>query len=321
MSGAPNPPQSPEERRARKALGRLGLFGGAPIRLQRAAGSVMVPMHRGVENECWFASGDAGEECFLKILCDDMRPFIDSAATLDASQKAAAIGVAPAVKGHCFELGAIAFERMSGEWRTADMESLQDSDTRAKVIAAKRDVHRAQAFQRRRTIFDLLREYRLMQERIAAPYPESDHDLRENIARIESGFVAAGFDLRPCHGDGLASNVMLGPGNEVRLVDFEWAADNDPYYDLGALLVDVEQWDDGIRAAVEMYAGRFEERICNRVKLHMILDDFMWASFAIMAAHQSARRNVEFFKYGAFKLLRCRYHLRIWPVEEMLRKI
>ena len=321
MSDFLEPPQSPEELRAREAIRRVGLFAGGPLRLERAAAPVMVPMHRAVENECWFLSGAAGEECFLKVLCDDMRPFVDLAATLDASGKAADLGLAPAVKGHSIELGAVAFERLSDQWRTADMEALQDRDTRASLIAAKRTLHRGPAFERKRTIFDLLADYRRMQERIDAPYPESDRDLQENIARIESGFLAAGFDLRSCHGDGIASNVMLSPGGEVRLVDFEWAARNDPHYDLGALLVDIEQWDDGIRAAVEIYAGHCEERVFNRVKLHMILDDFMWASFAIMAAYQSNRRNVEFFKYGAFKLLRCRYHLRVWPVEEMLRRI
>ena len=160
-----------------------------------------------------------------------------------------------------------------------------------------------------------------MQDRIRAPFPEDDRDLRENVDRIESGFAAAGFDIRPCHGDGIASNVMLGPGHAVRLVDFEWASNNDPLYDLAALLVDIEPWDDGVREAVEMHEGRFDERAYSRVKLHMILDDFIWANFALMAAHLSPRRHVEFFKYGAFKLLRCRYHLRIWPVEELLRKI
>jgi thiamine kinase-like enzyme len=310
-----------EESRAEAALRGLELFGGARFHLRRAALPVLVPMHRAVENECWIAATESGAACFLKILCADMRSFVDGEATLEASLKAAALELAPAVRGHDLKAGALAFDYLGADWRTADMETLQEPATRAAVIAAKRRLHQSVLFARTRTIFDLLRDYREMQDRIAAPLPEDDRDLRENVDRIESAFAAAGFDLRPCHGDGIASNIMLGRDNAVRLVDFEFASNDDPHHDLAALLVDIEPWDDGIRAAIEMYGGRFDERVYNRVKLHMILDDVSWAGFALMAAHLSPRRHVEFFKYGAFKLLRCRYHLRTWPVEEMLRKI
>src|ERR1700687_2847407 len=148
MSASQMPAESPEERRASDALRAINLFGDLPPQLQRAAVPVLVPMHRAVENECWFASNDAGEECFLKILCEDMRSFVDCAATLDASLKAAALQLAPAVKGYCLEAGAIAFERLGADWRTADMQSLQDSQTPFAVVAAKLRVHRSPAFAR-----------------------------------------------------------------------------------------------------------------------------------------------------------------------------
>lgn len=306
-------------------LGATGLaatgWGRAELRLQRAALPVLVPMHRAVENECWVVAGEEGEAVFLKLLCEDMRLFIDTAAALEASLAAATLGVAPAIRGHHAASGAIVLDLLGEGWRTADMASLQDPQTRAAVIAAQRRFHEGAALQRRRTIFDLLDDYAAMRARLEPPLPGDIGDLRDHVGRIESGFTAAGFDIRPCHGDGAASNIMLGPGDAVRLVDFDWAAGDDPHHDLAALLVDIEPWDEGVRAAVEMREGRFDQRVYHRVKLHMILDDFRWANFALLAAHLSPRRHVEFFKYGAFKILRCRHHLRVWPVEEMLRKM
>lgn len=311
---------SSEEQRARSALAAMGI-GGVGLRLQRAALPVLVPMHRAVESECWIADAGESETVFLKLLCEDMRPFVDAAAALEASLAAAALGVAPVVKGHDAGSGAIALEFLGEGWRTADMASLQDPGIRASAIAAQRRFQDGPALGRCRTIFELLRDYAAMRARLQPPLPGAIGDLEDHVSRIESGFAAAGFDIRPCHGDSVASNIMLGPGGTVRLVDFDWAAGGDPHHDLAALLIDIEPWDEGVRAAVEMWEGRFDRCVYHRVKLHMILDDFRWASFALLAAHISGRRHVEFFKYGAFKILRCRYHLRVWPVEEMLRKI
>ena len=53
----------------------------------------------------------------------------------------------------------------------------------------------------------------------------------------------------------------------------------------------------------------------------MILDDMLWARLSLIAAQTSPRRHIEFLKYAEFRLLRCRYHLRVWPVDEMLRRM
>lgn len=316
----PEAEASPEEQRARAALAAMGL-GGAGLRLQRAALPVLVPMHRAVESECWIAGAVEGETVFLKLLCADMRPFIDAAGALEANLAATALGIAPAVKGHDAGSGAIALELLGEGWRTADMASLQEPDIRAAAIAAQRRFQDGPALGQCRTVFELLRDYAAMRARLRPPLPGDIGDIEDHVGRIESGFAAAGFDIRPCHGDGAASNIMLGPGGAVRLVDFDWAAGDDPHHDLAALLVDIEPWDEGVRAAVEMREGRFDQCVYHRVKLHMILDDFRWANFALLAAHISPRRHVEFFKYGAFKILRCRHNLLTWPVEDMLRKI
>src|SRR5690348_10984629 len=133
----PEAAASSEEQRARSALAAMGM-GGAGLRLQRAALPVLVPMHRAVESECWIADAGESETVFLKLLCEDMRPFVDAAAALEASLAGAALGVAPAVKGHDAGSGAIALELLGEGWRTAGMASLQDPGIRAAAIAAQR---------------------------------------------------------------------------------------------------------------------------------------------------------------------------------------
>ena len=72
---------------------------------------------------------------------------------------------------------------------------------------------------------------------------------------ITASFKAAGSDRVPCHGDGVASNVMINPAGAVRLVDFDSAGNHDPYFDLGSLIVEIAQCPALARSMLEIYAG------------------------------------------------------------------
>jgi hypothetical protein len=296
----------------------MACWTGVELGLQPAAATIAVPMFCAVDHDCWLV--ESGEtRAFLKVPSPDMVPFLDPAAAYGAIAIAAASGVTPAAIGYDAASGAIALTWLGDGWRNAYMDDLTRGLRRESLIRLKKRLHDGPPFPRTRTIFDHLQALTGLGDRLGTIWPEDHHALADHAARIAAAFAASGYEMCPCHGDGHASNVMLGPEDAILLVDFDFAANNDPLYDLAATLLDIEPWDDGIEEAIEIYGRAFDRKVANRVKLYMILDDMMWGRLALIAAQSSPRRHVEFLKYGEFRLLRCRYHLRIWPVDEMLR--
>jgi thiamine kinase-like enzyme len=312
-------PASPRER-AEAAARRMACWGGAEIGLHPAAPTIAVPMFSAVDHDCWLV--EAGEtQAFLKVPSPDMAPFLDPAAAHGAIEAAAAIGVTPAAIAYDETSGAIALTWLGEGWRGAYMDELPRGPRREALIGLKKRLHDGRPFPRHRTIFSHLQELTALGDRLGTIWPDDHRTFVDYADRIAAAFAASGYELRPCHGDGHSSNVLLGPNDALLLVDFDFAANNDPLYDLAAALLDIEPWDDGIEEAIEIYRGSFDRKLANRVKLHMVLDDMLWARLALIAAQSSPRRHVEFLKYGEFRLLRCRYHLRTWPVDEMLRRL
>ncbi|MGO4835698.1 phosphotransferase family protein, partial [Rhizobiaceae sp. 2RAB30] len=141
------------------------------------------------------------------------------------------------------------------------------------------------------------------------------------VPRVAAAITAAGFDIVPCHADGASSNVMVGPDNAVRLVDFEWARQADPAHDLGTVLAELLPFDGEALLAVEIATGRPDAQVLARARLYGAADDLMWALWGFISAAQSPRKHVEFFKYAEWRLLRARTVLEGPRFEAWLAKV
>ena len=155
----------------------------------------------------------------------------------------------------------------------------------------------------------------------ALRWPPQFQKISAWIDRIEQGLSAGGCDLGPIHGENTLSNLMVSDEN-VQLVDFDRAVNADPHYDLGAFCLEFCSFEDEVAAAVDLYLGAPDARVNARAQLYMIVDDFLWGCWALIAYHTSDRRGVvEFYKYAQNRFLRARYWLDRWDVDALLRRI
>ena len=145
--------------------------------------------------------------------------------------------------------------------------------------------------------------------------------MRDAVRDIAAAIKAAGVDTVACHGDGIASNVMVGDANAVLLVDWDEACNADPFWDLGSLFAEAFPFDAPAREALEHYAGRYDEALLNRCRLYGIADDLAWATRSMIAATLTDRVDIEFFKYAQWRFLRCRMELGDRRFEERLRTL
>ncbi len=278
-----------------------GGVGAAPASFEPVP-PVASPVHRAVASEGLRVRRADAPPVFLKLrhadMADDIVPWAAAAA-----RRAAERGVGPAVLAEAE--GALAFADLGPPWRTATAGDLQDPDTLGRVLGAKRRLHEGPRLGHRFCPFARVAALAEAARAAGAPLPGDAGRLLAAVELIREAVSAAGSDLRFCHNDGTASNVMLD-GDRVQLVDFDSGGDNDPWYDVATLVNEACDFDAERRDAIASYAGRCEEALLNRCRLYGIVDDVRWGLWGLTRAVTSRRPGIEFFKYGQWRLFHAR---------------
>jgi len=294
------------ERMAEDAISSIRDWQTREVRYEPAAPAVVSPIHRAVESACFNVTvGD--EAIFLKVRYPDMTRFFDDQAIVACCRLAAEAEVAPAVRYADPGRGLVALERLDDDWTWGKVDHFADPAVLESVVTAKKAIHEGPAFPREVSVFETIERYWRIIAEEKVPVPADVPDLVGHVRRMGAAIAAAGVDHRPCHGDGVASNVMIGPAGAVLLVDFDMAANADPYQDLGSLMVEAFQFPDDMRQVLEIYDGAFVEEHYNRCRLYGSADDLMWSLWGFICFAQSPRKEVEFTKYAEWRLLRCRW--------------
>lgn len=285
------------------ALKQLGLSGAT---LSPAIAGVMSPVHRAVENECYFATIDGRRPVFVKRQHDDMVEFVEPGPVAEASRNAGELGIAPRLLHADPENRLLVFEALGEEWEWGHVDVLRRPQILQNLLAAKRAFQKGAQLQETRSVFDLVAAYSRLTNKLEVAVPSSVIPVSAAVDVIAAAIGATGVDTVACHADGASSNVMVGPANEVKLVDFEWARQADPAHDLGTVLAELLPFDGEALLAIEIATGRPDARVLARARLYGAADDLMWALWGFINAARSPRKHVEFFKYAEWRLLRAR---------------
>jgi thiamine kinase-like enzyme len=136
---------------------------------------------------------------------------------------------------------------------TLTPEAAGESGTVRRIVESLRLVHAGPAFPGRFSAFDAARElHRLALRHGARPPLELDDALRQ-LARIEAALPPLGDDV-PCHDDLLPGN-FIDDGQRIRIIDWEYAAMGDRFFDLGNLAVNLALSDAACEALLARYFG------------------------------------------------------------------
>jgi hypothetical protein len=285
--------------------------GHAGLTWRPGVAAVASPMCQAVDWSNWVVtSADTPEALFLKILAPEMRGLVDPVAAHAGAVAAAQTGVGPAVRFFLAREAALGLAYLPSPWRGARLDDLQRPDVLAATIAAKQALRRSPALPRRWDVFERIRFCMGQATAAGAALPADMPALLAQAQDIERAIDAAGVDRLPCHNDGQASNILLGPDGRVLLVDFDCAGEADPYYDLAVLLNEAHGFEAGWRLGIEMHDGLCTPSLLNRCRAYGVADDLLWGLWGLLMSTTSPRRDLEFLKYGEWRLLRCRMALR-----------
>lgn len=285
---------------------------------QPGPAAIASPMWQAVE---WDAYILPGQSVFLKLLSPDMAELVNSAAAIEGAQAAGTLGISPALLWANAAQQAMAFTLLPPAWRAARLDDLQRPAVMQKAIAAKKSLRAAPAFSRRWDVFAEITRRLVLAQASSTALPADMPSLLSAVRQAQSAIEAAGFDLAPCHNDGQASNLLLGPDEALLLCDFDCAGQADPYYDLAVLLNEAHAFEEGWLAGLEMHDGTASPALLKRCRLYGLADDLLWGLTGLLLSRTSPRHGLEFLKYGEWRLLRARMALRTPGLLDHLQKL
>jgi thiamine kinase-like enzyme len=240
---------------------------------------------------------------------------IDREAERAAAESAARLGVGPEVAA--FVRGCLVTRFVAGRPLTA--AELREPAVLARVAAALRAVHDGPPVPGRFSGFRVVEAYLAEARAHGAPVPAPYAAASALAHRIEAALDGPEHVPVPCHDDLLSANLLFD-GEQVRIVDWEYAGMGDRFFDLGNLAVNND-----LDAAAEeaLLAAYFGEPATPRrlaaLRLQKLMSDFREAMWGVLQAAVSSL-EFDFETYGAEHFERLHARVAAAPVEQWLQE-
>lgn len=274
-----------------EVIERIPGWAGAHVTASALGGGITNLNYRvDVNGEAFVVRIPGKESALLGI--DRQREYV---CTVAASQS----GVAPEV-AHFLEAEGILVTRfITG--RAFSREEIGRPEAIRRVAESLRRVHGGPSFPGTFSPFEAAQEY-LRVSRPTAPLPATVDWMLQRAGAIARA-LAAVPQPRPCHNDLLLAN-FIDDGHLIRIVDWEYAAMGDPFFDLSNFAVHHQFTDAQEALLLDAYLGRAGPEHLARLKLMKILSDLREAMWAMVQVTISAL-DYDFVTYGQTHFDRC----------------
>jgi thiamine kinase-like enzyme len=256
----------------------------------------LAPVGGGLNNLNWRVTTRDGAHHFLKVPGAGTELFVDRVLANAAAKTAAAAGIAPPVEYFDPVSGIEMTGFLDGHRSLTEIE-VSTTDVIFDVVRTLKKFHSSPLLPAARTSFDVIRESLDGLRSARATLPAWVEEVVAAWFDAEAAIVASGFDLAPCHNDPNFPNFMHRPGTHLKLVDYEFAANNDPTFEVGGVL-GFYGLDDFTRIALlEEYYGVYTAAAEARMWLMTV---GLLTRFGIWALSFAAARDADYDyeKYG-----------------------
>jgi len=272
------------------------------------------PLEGGITNRNYRVER-GGESFVLRIGGENTEALgIDRDREYHASCAAAGLGVGAEVLLYVPEERAMVTRFVSGTLLTA--EAAARTEVLRRIVASIRAVHDGPAFLGEFWAPDVVRQYRALAESRGVSFPTSAGVALATMERIEAS-LGRPAKLVPCHNDLLAAN-MIDDGATVRILDWEYAAQGDPFFDLGNFAVNQKLDAAAERELLHLYRGRVSTADEARLRLHRLLSDLRESYWGFLQSGVSTL-EFDFRKYALDHLERFQKNVAVPELEEWLR--
>ncbi|MGF7189215.1 choline kinase family protein [Robbsia andropogonis] len=301
-----------QERQLETAIAQIDAWHGASIHYS--------PVGGGISNMNWRVQIEGAPNAyFFKVPGPGTEMFINRHTAHEASVKAAETGYGAPVLTFLQACGVEIFEFMEG-WKASTNLDFADAQVRHKALRALKAFNNQPLLSETKTVLDMIDEHQAQVETLGARTPPDHEWLCRQFERARAALTASGIDLRPCMNDTLAGNFMLNQARDILLVDFEYASNNDPHYELALWFGEMFFTPDMELALVEEYFGSVTSQTLARIAVNKALADLKWATWAMVQRAISCI-DFDFYKYGAWKHMRARAVMHDSRWESWLKEV
>jgi thiamine kinase-like enzyme len=207
---------------------------------------------------------------------------IDRTSELANCETASRAGVGAPVVARLPEIRVLVTRFLEGHRLTP--EQLRRGDRLADLAALLRRLHTTCRFRGDIDMFRRQRDYQTVALARGCELPAAYARYERHLSQIRRAFVA--HPVRPvaCHNDLVAENLIDTPAG-LRLIDYEYSGNNDPYSDLGDAWSESHLWLDQIEQLVGHYHGEPEPALVARTRLWALVSQYGWTLWAVLRNH------------------------------------
>jgi thiamine kinase-like enzyme len=277
-------------------------------RIPRFAGGV--PSEAGVERLAGLTNRNykitLGEERFvLRIPGEGTSEYINRQHEAVAARTAAEAGVNAEVL-FFDEAEGLMLTRFVDGAATMNAERFKDLGAVARAATAFRRMHECgRSFATEFNLFQKMDEYLDYLRKRNARIPDGYGEVQEEAEAVRAALAARPAPLRPCHCDPLAEN-FLDTGQRIYIIDWEYAGNNDPMWDLGDVSVEAGFGDDQDAALLEAYfGGRPPRAQVGRMIMYKAMCDLLWTLWGVIQVVNENPAD-DFWAYATGRFERCK---------------
>ncbi|WP_459852229.1 phosphotransferase [Dongia sp. agr-C8] len=189
---------------------------------------------------------------------------------------------------------------------TMNTERFKDLGSVRRAAQSLKRVHDCgRPFKNRFELFQMIDEYLDILAKKDAPLPDGYHDVKREAEAVRKALSARPLPIVPCHCDPLAEN-FLDTGSQVYVIDWEYAGNNDPMWDLGDVSVEAGFGPDQDEALLRAYFdGEPGANDRGRMVMYKAMCDLLWTLWGIIQ-HVNQNPADDFWAYAVNRFERCK---------------
>jgi thiamine kinase-like enzyme len=185
------------------------------------------------------------------------------------------------------------------EGRTFTDDDLRDGGHLTRVAAACRQLHAGQRFVSDFDMFEVQRTYLGIVQEHGFRLPPRYLDFADKVEQIHRILEARPTETVPCNNDLLAGN-FIDDGKKLWLIDYEYAGNNDPCFELGNIWSEAGLTNEQLEELMEAYDGQLLRHRVARARLWGLMSKYGWTLWASIQ-HSASSIDFDFWSWGMEK--------------------
>jgi thiamine kinase-like enzyme len=174
------------------------------------------------------------------------------------------------------------------------------------LVKTIKQYHNAPKFPASFNPFETVRNYHTLALEYGVKFPEDITQVLTQMTQIETALQPHAREC-PCHNDLLPANLLFD-GSSIFIVDWEYAGNSNPFFDLGNLAVNLELNAAQCQNLLELYFGSSSSELLAQLHLMRLASDLREAFWGFLQAGISSI-EFDFMGYGEKHLERFRQNV------------